>query len=350
LGFCEAAPRLTLALFAGALTDRYNAVRIFTVMQFLSAVPVCVMVLLYYLGVLQIWHLIVLEVVVSVVKSASPAATQSLIRELAPENHIMNAVSLSSMGFNAARIVGPSLGGLMVVWFGVGGCFLLDALVLIVAGCEMLFIRHVPRKAEEARQDFMSEIRAGLHYIARAPGILAIIGVAYSGSILVGTYQRFLPVFARDVLAVGPQGLGYMVSAPGIGAVLTLLVLAGRAEKGETTALLWATGILGPAAIVFFCMARNLWLGLLLLGLIGAGQVGFRTLSRVFIQYDVPGELLGRVTSVVAIERGLNSIGSVVLGAFIAAFGAAFGLGLAGALSLALTLAFLRRFFTPGRF
>ena len=319
-------------------------------MQFLSAVPVCVMVLLYYLGVLEIWHLIVLEVAVSAVKSASPSATQSLIRELAPENHIMNAVSLSSMGFNAARIVGPSLGGLMVVWLGVGGCFLLDALVLVIAGCEMLFIRRPRQKTAQARQDFMLEIKAGLHYIAHAPTILAILGVAYSGSILVGTYQRFLPVFARDVLDVGPQGLGYMVSAPGIGAILTLLVLAGRAEKGETRVLLWATGILGPLAIVFFCMAPSLWLGLLLLSLIGAGQVGFRTLARVVIQYDVPSELLGRVTSVFAIERGLNSVGSVVLGGFIAAFGAAFGLGLAAALSLALTLAFFYRFFSPGRF
>ncbi len=349
LGFCEAAPRLTLALFAGALTDRYNAVRIFALIQFLSAVPVCIMVLLYYCGVLAVWHLIALEVLVSVMKSASPPATQSLIRELAPENQIMNAVALSSFGFNGARVLGPSMGGILILWLGIGGCFVLDAIVLVLAGIEMLFVRRPAQKVGNVRPDFIAEIKEGLRYIGGAPTILAILGVAYTTSILVGAYQRFLPVFAKDILQVGPEGLGLLVSAPGVGAVVTLLVLAGRAEGEDTRKLLWVTAILNSLAIVFFCMAPNLWFGLALLSLVGAGQVAFRTVARVVIQYDVPGELLGRVTSVFAIERGLNSLGSVVLGAFIAAFGAALGLALAATTSLALTLGFFYRLLKPRR-
>jgi hypothetical protein len=101
--------------------------------------------------------------------------------------------------------------------------------------------------------------------------------------------------------------------------------------------------------MIVFCMTRNLFLGLLLLSLIGVGQVGFRTVARVVIQYDVPMELLGRVTSVFAIERGLNSVGSVVLGAFAAAFGAATGLAIAATISLFSTLVFLYRLVRPRR-
>lgn len=347
LGFCEATPRLVLGLFAGALADRYDRVRIFTLIQFLSAIPVCLMVALYYLGVLDVWHLIILEVVVSAVKSASPSATQSVIRDLAPENQIMNAVALSSAGFNGARVVGPSLGGLLIVWLGVGGCFLLDALVLVIAGVEMLFIRHPKRKPDRGSQDFIGEIKAGLRYVGGAPTIVAILGVSYTASILIGTYQRFLPVFAKDLYQVGPEGLGLMMAAPGIGALISLLVLAGRGEEGDTRQLLWATAILSPVVMIVFCMTRNLFLGLLLLGLIGVGQVGFRTVARVVIQYNVPAELLGRVTSVFAIERGLNSVGSVVLGAFAAVFGAALGLAIAAGASLLATLVFFYRFVRP---
>jgi MFS family permease len=339
---------LTLALFAGALADRYDRVRIFTLIQFLSALPVCVMVLLYYFGLLAVWHLIVLEIVVSVVKSASPSATQSLIRELAPEKQIMNAVALSSMGFNAARVIGPSVGGLLILWLGVGGCFALDALVLVVAGLEMLLIRRRARKVESSRQNFMGEIKVGLQYIGRAPTIIAILGVAYTTSVLVGTYQRFLPIFAKDILDVGPEGLGYMVSAPGVGAILTLFFLASGEDRGDRKKLLWVMAILSPLAVVLFCMARSLWLGLFLLGLVGAGQVGFRTVARVAIQYDVPAELLGRVISVFSIERGLNSVGSVVLGAFIAVLGAGLGLASAGALALGIMFT-LYAFLKPRR-
>jgi hypothetical protein len=125
-----------------------------------------------------------------------------------------------------------------------------------------------------------------------------------------------------------------MVSAPGVGAIVTLLLLAGGEERGDRKKLLWGTALLSPLAVIFFCMARSLWTGLLLLGLVGAGQVGFRTVARVVIQYDVPAELLGRVISVFSIERGLNSLGSVVLGAFIAVLGAGLGLASAGALAL----------------
>ncbi|MBI2987693.1 MAG: MFS transporter [Deltaproteobacteria bacterium] len=338
LGLCESVPRLTLALFAGALADRYNRVRILQLIQFLSAIPVFIMSLLYYLGTLEVWHIIVLEVLVSVAKSASPSATQSLIHELVPEKQIMNAVALSSAAFNAARVVGPSLGGTLILWIGVGGCFLLDGIVLLIAGLELLLIRHSGPTLDSANQNFMSEIKAGLHYIRHAPTILAIMGIAYTMTILVGTYQRFLPVFAKHVFQVGPEGLGLLMSAPGVGAMLTLLVLAGRGEKGDTRKLVWVMGILSSATMIFFCMSRNLLIGLIFLALIGASQIGFRTTARVVIQYDVPVELLGRVTSVFGIDRGLQSLGSVLLGALTAAFGAALGLGTAAVVSLLVTL------------
>jgi predicted MFS family arabinose efflux permease len=340
-------PRLTLVLFAGALTDRYDRVRIMVLIHLLSALPVFVMVILYYSGLLAVWHIIVLEVIVSIVKSASPSATQSLIRELVPESQIMNAVALSSAAFNGARVLGPSLGGLLILWIGVGGCFFFDGIALVVAGLQMLLIRRRGQRLDVGKQNLLDEIRAGVRYIGNTPTIIALLGVAYTMSVCVGTYQRFLPIFAKDILQVGPEGLGLMISAPGAGAMVAVLILAGRGDRWDAKNLLWLTAILSPLFLVFFCFAPDLPSALFFLALVGAGQIAFRTLGRVLIQYEVPVELLGRVTSVFVIERGLNSVGAVILGGLTTAFGAALGLAFAAAISLAATLVFSYRFLRP---
>ena len=114
LALCEATPRLVLSVLGGVIVDRYDRLRLLTVIQFLCAVPVFAMVVLYFLGVLRFWHIAVLETLLSIIRSMNPTASQSLLHDLVPQDELMNTVALYSLGFNFARIVAHPLA---VFWF-----------------------------------------------------------------------------------------------------------------------------------------------------------------------------------------------------------------------------------------
>jgi predicted MFS family arabinose efflux permease len=337
LGFCEAAPRLLLGAVGGVIVDRYDRLRLLTGIQFLCCIPVFALVILYFSGILQFWHIAALETLLAIIRSMSPTAGQSILRDLVPESELMSAVSLYSIGFNFARIVGPSIGGVLILWIGVGGCLLFYGVALLISAIELLGVRIRSSTPASTEAGLFSEFKEGLRYIKATPLILASIIAAYVISIFVGTYTRFLAVFAKDVLNVGPDGMGLLMAAPGVGAVLCLIVLGSLEERWSRTTLLWFSAKATPFLLIVFCFSRDLWLSVLLLGLFGGMQILFRTVSRLIIQVEAPHELLGRVMSLFLMDQGMRSLGSMVMGAFVAAFGAALGLALTSLASMTLT-------------
>lgn len=290
--------------------------------------------LLYFLGMLQFWQILVLEALYAAVRSIIPSASQSLIRDFVPDEALLSAVSLYSLGFNLARVAGPSLGGILLASAGVGGCFLIHAVTLLIS---VLFLVRIEPPAELAgsrERNFRSEFTAGLAYVWRQPVIRGAIGAAWAISIFIGTYPRFLPVFAKNVLGVGPEGLGFLMAAPGIGAVATLTFLSTWGERWNKEMLTFVLAILAPMLLVVFCASTNFVMSTLLLGLVGAAHVGFRTLSRLIIQVEAPRELMGRVMSVFLLDQGLRSLGSVVIGTSVGFLGASLGLGLTAGLAV----------------
>ena len=267
LGLCEATPRLILGTLAGVLVDRYDRLRLLILVHFCSAIPAFVMVVFSFMGILEFWNILVLVLVRAVVRSISPSASQSLIRELVPDKELMGAISLYTIGFNLARVTGPFLGGVLILWIGVGGCFLLYGLSLVISGLGFLFIRIPKRKVRRGEGKLLREIREGLHYVWQAPLILSCVTAAYVISIFVGTYQWFLQVFAKEVLGVGPEGLGIMMAAPGTGAILSLIFLGSVGEEWRRETLLWVTAMLTPVFLVVFCLSRSFSLSVVVLAL-----------------------------------------------------------------------------------
>src|ERR1041384_4003561 len=344
LGLCEATPRLALSVIGGVIVDRYDRLRLLTIIQFVCCIPVFAMVFLYFAGMLAFWHMVVLETLLSICRSMNPTAGQSLLQDLVPEDELMSAVALYSLGFNVARIVGPSLGGVLVIWIGVGGCLTFYGITLLISGFELLPIR-LPRLAKGINgSNWTREITEGFQYIWRTPRVLASTLAAYALSTFVGTYQRFLPVFAKDILQVGPDGLGALMAATGIGAVGSLLFLDAAGKRWTPEALLWVSAKATPLLLILFCYSRNLWVSVVLMGLLGAAQILFRTVSRLIIQVETPRELLGRVMSVFLMDQGLRSVGSLVMGASATMFGAALGLSFCSVISMVLTSVTFYRF------
>ena len=337
LGLCSAAPRLILGALGGVLVDRYDRKFLLILIQFLSALPAFVFLALYSLGALEFWHLLALEILFGSIRSINPSASQSILGELVPREHLMNAVSLYTIGFNIARIMGPSLGGILVVWIGIGGCYTAFAASQVIAGAGMWFIHAGDRRTAEPAQDFLREFKEGFHYVWESPVTLSSIIAAYTFAVFVVTYQSFLPVFAKEVLDVGPKGLGLLMAAPGAGGIACLTFLATAGERWNRAMLLWITTTVTPIFLMLFCVSSVFWLSVVLLVVVGAGQVSFRTISRVIIQIEAPRNLLGRVMSVFNLDQGMRSVGSVVMGASATIFGAATGIALTAAISLVIT-------------
>ncbi len=288
LGLCGAAPRLLLGALGGVLVDRYDRRFLLLLIQFFSALPAFIFLALYVLGALEFWHLLGLEILSGSIRSINPSASQSILGELVPREHLMNAVSLYTIGFNIARIMGPSLGGLLVIWIGIGGCYTVFGVSQLLAGIGMWHIRSSSERVVNAKQDFLREFKEGFQYVWNTPVTLASIVAAYTFAVFVVTYQSFLPVFAKEVLAVGPDGLGLLMAAPGVGGIACLTFLAAAGERWNRAMLLWITTTVTPIFLIFFCMSSIFWLSVMLLALVGAGTVSFRTISRVIIQVEAP--------------------------------------------------------------
>jgi len=337
LGLCGATPRLLLGALGGVLVDRYNRKRLLILIQFSTALPVLIFLALFILGALEFWHLLVLEILNGSIRAVNPSASQSILAELVPREELMNAVSLYTVGFNLARIMGPSLGGVLVLWIGVGGCYWVYAASLILSGVGLALIRLSDKREVNPEQNFMREFKEGFRYVWDSPLILSSIVAAYTFSIFIVTYHRFLPVFAKEVLDVGPEGLGILMAAPGVGGIASLTFLAAVGERWNRAMLLWITTTITPIFLILFCFSSEFWLSVALLALVGAGQISFRTISRVIIQIEAPRELLGRVMSVFNMDQGVRSLGSVVMGALATAFGVSLGLAFTAGFSLIVT-------------
>ncbi len=343
LGLCSAAPRLLLGAISGVLVDRHDRKLLLVLVQFVSAVPIIIFLAIYAYGTLEFWHLLVLEVLFGSIRAINPSAAQSILAELVPREDLMNAVSLYTVGFNVARIAGPSLGGVLILWIGIGGCYAAFVATLLLSGAGMLFIRTNKEPIIKREENFFGEFKEGLHYVWHAPVILSSIAAAYTFAVFLVTYQSFLPVFAKEILEVGPEGLGILMAAPGLGGIVSLTFLASVGERWKRAMLLWFMTTMTPICLMLFCASPIYWLSVALLTLVGAGQVSFRTISRVIIQIEAPRNLMGRVMSVFNLDQGMRSIGSIVLGASATFFGAPLGLALTAAVSLIVTTALFYR-------
>jgi MFS family permease len=337
LGLSGALPRLIFGALGGVLVDRYNRKRLLVLIQFSSALPLFAFLAVYAAGALEFWHLLTLEIFSGAIRAVNPSAAQSIISELVPRADLLNAVSLYTVGFNLARIMGPSLGGVLVLWIGIGGCYAAFAASLVVSGIGMMLIRSNEQKQVNLEQNFFREFKEGFQYVWASPVILSSIVAAYTFAVFIVTYQGFLPVFAKEVLEVGPEGLGLLMAAPGIGGIASLTFLASAGERWNRAKLLWVTTTITPIFLILFCASPHFWLSVILLAVVGAGQVSFRTVSRVIIQIEAPRDLIGRAMSVFNMDQGMRSLGSVVMGAFATVFGASLGIALTAVVSLIIT-------------
>ena len=319
----RALPFLVAGPIAGVAADRMDRRRLMVRTQYVLFATAIGMGVLVASGSLRAWHLFVFTLITGIAWAFNEPVRQSLVPGTVPKKELANAIAVNSAGFNLTKVIGPAVGGVLIAAFGASGNFFVQGAAYLGVSA-MIHLMHVPPTPEEARKSSaFANLKEGLAYVWSNPTVLALMIAAYVPRVFAVPYQLLMPVFQKDVLRVGPEGLGMLMAAPGAGAVLAVLLLASISHRirRKGLLLLWSLIFLGAFLILF---SRTTSFPLALMVLVGAGafQIIFLTTTNTMLQLLVPDALRGRVMSLYMLDRGLQPVGSLLAGVTAHAIGA----------------------------
>jgi MFS family permease len=324
VGFAGQIPALLLAPLAGALVDRWDRHRLLVVTQTLAMLQAFVLAWLVLADIATLGQVVVLSVVLGVINAVDMPTRQALIMDLVdqPED-LSNALALNSTMTNGARLVGPTIAGLMIVSVGEGRCFLLNGLSYLAILAAIGAMRLPPRPAAPPRAPILVEAHAGVRYAWGFTPIRAILLLVSAANLLGMPYQVLLPVFATDILHGDAHTLGVLTAASGVGAIIGALYMASRdSVLGLGRVLVLSTSLFG-LGLVGLSLARHDVVAMLALVVVSGGMMVLTTASNTILQTIVDEEHRGRVMSFYTMAfMGTAPLGSLVAGGMAAHIGA----------------------------
>jgi MFS family permease len=334
VGFAGQLPAFLVGPIAGVLVDRFDKRRVLVVTQALAMAQSGALAVLALGGWITVRQVLALALVQGVINAFDVPGRQAFLVEMIEERaDLPNAIALNSSMFNAARLVGPSIGGVVIAAVGEGWCFAIDTVSYIGVIVALLLMRVAARPAS-ARGDtrVLAQLRGGFRYVAASPPIRALLLLVAAVSLMGMPYAVLLPVFASTVLHGGAHTLGFLMAATGLGALLGALYLASRRSVLGLGAVLPRAVTLFAAGVVTFAFSR--WEPLSLAALVAAG-FGFMVqmaASNTLLQTLVDDDKRGRVMSFYAMAfMGSAPFGSLLAGALAQRLGAPTTLALCGA-------------------
>ena len=316
VGFCGQIPTLLLAPFAGVLVDRWDRHRILVVTQALSLLQSAALAVLTLAGVITVPHVLLLQVAQGVINAFDTPARQAFVSEMVEDRaDLPNAIALNSSMVNASRIIGPSVGGVVIAAVGEGWCFALDAVSYVAVLASLRAMRLAPRARQQRETHMREELAAGFRYVTRFVPVRSALLLLSLVSVMGMPYTVLMPAISTNVLHGGPHTLGFLMTASGVGALAGALYLASRRSVvGLGRAMAVASSTFG-AGLVAFSLSRSLWLSLMLLPVVGAGMMITMAAANTVIQTVVREELRGRVMAFYTMAfLGTAPIGSLIAG------------------------------------
>ncbi|MDI6809509.1 MAG: MFS transporter [Candidatus Eisenbacteria bacterium] len=343
VGFAASFPVLLLSLPAGVIADRYEKRKILVATQASFMIVALTIAALVFSNRVQVWHVIILALITGIVNAFDAPTRQSFVAEIAGKDDLLNAIALNSTSFNAARVVGPAIAGLLVAVAGEGGCFLINGLSYIPIITTLRLVKTPFRGANSGDMNLMNDLLEGLRYLRKNREFTGIVSIVAAASLLGMPYLMLMPVFAKDVLHKGASGFGFLMSSTGLGAFLGALGLASL-RAGKRRGAIFVVGALAfPVLIFIFSFSENYLLSALLLFGIGWAMVSQTVVGNTLIQGTVNHELRGRVMSVYTLVfMGMMPIGSLQAGWLAEHLGAPSALAIGGAILFLFSMGVLR--------
>lgn len=343
VGFAGQIPSFLLAPFAGVLIDRWNRHRLLVITQVLAMLQSAALAGLTLAGVINIWHVLFLSLFQGVINAFDMPARQAFVVEMVEKREdLSNAIALNSSMVNAARLLGPSVGGVIIAAVGEGWCFALDAVSYLAVIASLLLMRIAPRERPAGRETrVLHELREGWRYVAGSPPIRSILLLLALVSLVGMPYTVLMPVFASTILHGGPHTLGFLMAATGVGALLGALFLASRRTVLGLGKVVPMMSALFGAGLIAFSLSRWLPLSLVLLLFTGIGFMVQMAASNTLLQTLVEDDKRGRVMSFYTMAiMGVTPFGSLLAGGLAHRIGAPHTLLFGGAGCIAAALWF----------
>lgn len=341
VAFFDTLPRLLVGAVGGAIADRFDRRRVLMITQTLAMIQAIIFWLLVEFDVIELWHIAALAFFLGVVNTINQTARQSLVNSLVPKEELLNAIGLQSSVFNFSKILGPSAGGMIIAFVGIAGCFLLNAISFVFLLFNLNQMELPPWEKRSNQQSLWVDVKEGFNYLLGNRRLLYIVGLSYVIATFCAPYNRFVPIFATNILHVGASGFGLLMAAPGVGATVAALVLASVRKLRVSITSVCYSAIGFALFLTLFAFSHNFLLSFFFLAMIGFSQIAGRALSNTAIQTTTPPNLLGRVLSLFFMDRGLWSLGSVIIGATAAVIGISWTFALCGAVCAAAAAALL---------
>ncbi|MBI4236406.1 MAG: MFS transporter [Chloroflexi bacterium] len=310
----NAIPQLLLSLAGGIIADRASKKAVLLLGLVASSLIVLWIAISTSLGIITWHYLVVSSFLQGTVMAMMMPARQAMVPELVGRDNLMNAVALNMAGMNMNRLGAPALAGFIIAGAGVEGVYYLMAALYLTAAVLALPLRQAATGIAQGwtRRNVLGDLKDGLTYIRDNRNVAAILVFTLLGVVLSMPYVALLPVFAESVLRVGPQGLGLLMSASGLGAVIGSFYIASRGSKGRGM-LYIHTVLLTGVALLAFSASGSYALSLVILVAVGLGQAGRMALNNILLQSYTEDAYLGRVMSLSMMEWGVTSLGSFVV-------------------------------------
>jgi MFS family permease len=321
-GLAQGIPIFALGLFGGTLADFIDRKRLLFITTFGNFLVAFTLAILTFTESIQVWHILLATALTSALNIVLNPTRMALISHLVPRSYLTNAVSLNSSISQGSHFIGPMLGGLSLAWISIGNAYLMNALFYVPAALA-IFLLVVPKSDKTAREKFaMASFLGGVRFLFSEPIILILVMLDFI-VIGVGYYRPLLPVFAKDILLIGPAGFGVLSSAPAVGGIIgtvTLLTIGDVKSKGLLA--LWAF-LAYSLALGAFAISRSFWLSLVLLGAMGMANSLQAVMRQTTFHLLTPDPVRGRAFSVFNMfSQGANAMGALEVGFMAALLGA----------------------------
>jgi MFS family permease len=331
VGFLSSIPVFFLSLFGGVAADRVNkrTILLFTQSAF--------MVLAFILGALTQFKLItpgqimLIAVLNGIVMAFDAPSRQAIVVELVGREHLLNAIALNSAAFNSSRFIGPALAGILIAIIGMSGCFYVNGIsfLAVIAALLLIKINNAPKR--QSKSVFVKDLMEGVRFIKAHQIILILITMVGVTSLFGVSYVILMPIFANDILKVGAKGLGALMSAAGLGALVGALLLARLGDFKHKGRLLTLCCLTFSISLILFGWSKSYLFSLFILVLIGWASVFATSLVNTLLQGLAPDEFRGRVMSAFMFTfAGIMPFGNLIAGSLSAVWGVSLTVMLSG--------------------
>lgn len=316
VGFAGQIPSFLLSPVAGVLTDRWSRYRVLLVTQILSLVQAGVLAWLCLAGVVQIWEIIVLSMILGCINAFDVPARHSFVIDMVEKKEDLgNGIALNSLMFNGARLIGPSIAGIMLASTSEGICFLLNALSYIFVIISLLMMRLHLKVTHNKEKHIMVELREGFQYAFGFAPIKHLLILLSISSLMGMSYSVLMPVFAKEILHGGSHTYGFLMGAAGFGALIGALFLASRKSVLKLGRMVPASAIVFGMGLMGLSFSRVFPLSLILMIFIGLGMMMQAAASNTILQTITDDDKRGRVMSFYTMSiMGTAPFGSLFAG------------------------------------